>query len=119
MANVRKYDEAMKQHPAFYPLYAMWLKRVRGNSCPEFTDFVYFFKWAVENGYDDRGHLVLIDGDKPYSPSNCLWKRAKGRDRKFIMPEEEAREWVRKWNSIVNRIRKHYGMEPLPGTGGR
>ena len=32
-----------------------------------------FFKWALENGYEDGLSIDRKEGDKDYSPDNCRW----------------------------------------------
>lgn len=45
--------------------------------CDEWNSFVYFAKWAIENGYADNLTLDRIDADGNYEPNNCRWATMK------------------------------------------
>ena len=45
--------------------------------CEEWSDFLTFYEWAINNGYKDGLTLDRIDANSNYEPSNCRWATAK------------------------------------------
>lgn len=49
--------------------------------CDEWLSSENFFKWALENGYEEGKTLDRIDVDKGYYPENCRWATPKEQGR--------------------------------------
>ena len=50
--------------------------------CSEWKDdFLAFYQWAMNNGYDDALSIDRIDTNGNYEPSNCRWATATMQNR--------------------------------------
>lgn len=50
--------------------------------CEEWkNDFFSFYKWAMDNGYNDKLTIDRIDNNKGYYPDNCRWVDNKTQSR--------------------------------------
>lgn len=107
--------EKKKDRPHWNTLRKRWyLLRDSKTISPEFSTAEGFYEWAMGNGYGTGAHLFRKDVCKPYSPENCYFRVYNKRP-----PEKKyhtLKSWPDIWNNTVNRIRKYYGMDPLPGT---
>ena len=110
-----KYDPEMRMSEHGRRLYCHWKNKVhRGTDCPEFLTFIGFYNWAMENGYTVGARLCRYDRDEPFSPDNCFWVQSGEREytREYTRMSTH-KELEKQWDDTVNRIRLHYGMEPL------
>ena len=105
------YNPELREVEVGQRLYAFW-KRIRRLGCsPEFSNYPDFYNWAIEDGYIVGDKLLRLNADKPYSPDNCMWTPKK-------LEYKDSRDTVRErlWDDTVNRIRQHFGMEPIYST---
>lgn len=108
----KPYDPAMRLTEHGSRIYQAWRKLRRYPYCEEWEDFPAFYEWSMRAGYSIGDWLRLIDSDKPYGPTNCVWYSTTRAEN----PPPDMLAWEDDWNRAVNRIRKHYGMPPLRGT---
>lgn len=103
--------------------------------CDEWkTDFMSFYRWALENGYESTLTIDRIDNNKGYSPNNCRWvtiiEQNKNRNhtpRKAVIKwtidgvTKTAKEWCNETNILYPtakyRIDK-MGMTPKEALQG-
>ena len=75
--------------------------------CKEWLDdFVAFYDWSVNNGYDEKLSIDRIDNDGNYEPSNCRWTTQKvqnnnKRTNKYIEYKGEVKT-VQEWCNLLN-----------------
>lgn len=92
--------------------------------CKEWEDFLPFYKWAIENGYDDDLTLERINVNGNYEPQNCRWITAKEQrynltiSRKYTINGETKclAEWCDFYKVPYARVHKRlttYGYDIL------
>lgn len=93
--------------------------------CEEWkSDFIPFYRWAIENGYSDELTIDRIDNEDGYSPSNCRWvtqtEQQRNRRNNHIISykgeEHCLSEWCEilhlKYSTLETRINKlHWDIE--------
>ena len=106
------YDPELRQTEHGSRLYAYW-KRIRGKGISQaFEKFDDFYHWSMKNDYTVGAKLIKYDPDEPYGPDNCFWiPRSEWAANQTPTPRNRA--WENSWDETVNRIREHYGMEPI------
>jgi hypothetical protein len=107
-----KYDPEIRGGEIGERLYACW-KRVKGKTDdPVFSDYASFYEWAMDAGYTIGALLYRRNPDGPYTSDNCFWvaRSSKSIEGKRV---DRDKEWEKAWDDAVNRIRRHYGMEPI------
>lgn len=87
------------------------------------TDFVSFYNWAKNNGYNENLTLERIDVNGNYEPQNCKWiplneQPLNTRKTKYLTYKGERKtvsEWSKitgiKKNTLLNRINSGYTDE--------
>lgn len=115
------YDPKMRKTEIGSRLYTYWKKARYDTDSEEFVNFPGFYKWATQNGYTLGAKLFRYDTDEPYNPDNCFWVARSewvGATQTVRQEYVDTRDrlWMKKWDDTVNRIRLHYGMEPICST---
>lgn len=81
--------------------------------CEEWRkDFLEFYKWANENGYQDGLTIDRIDNNKGYAPDNCRWatKKEQARNRRNCVlityngKTQTLVEWCEELNLKYKRV---------------
>lgn len=74
--------------------------------CKEWHSFGKFYRWAIENGYNDKLTIDRIDVNKDYEPSNCKWSTFKEqannkRNTVYITVNNETK-CITEWAKLLN-----------------
>ena len=74
--------------------------------CEEWKEFMPFYNWAINNGYQDNLTIDRIDVNGNYEPKNCRWATMKEqqnnkRNNRFITYNGE-KHTISEWKNIYN-----------------
>ena len=73
--------------------------------CEEWERFENFYKWAINNGYDDTLSIDRIDSKGNYTPSNCRWATMKeqqnNRSNNVFLTYKGETYSIAKWAEIT------------------
>ena len=108
---ISKCAKEMRMGDVGQRLYAYWLRMRKADISEEFADYSGFYKWSMEAGYQEGYKLFRHNADEPFGPDNCVWVPKKTEYRVC-----RDQQWEQLWDETVNRIRQHYGMEPIHST---
>lgn len=86
-------------------LLTKWTDHIRYGS--GFSSSMEFVETCIEKGYALGSKLYRLDSTLPWGPDNI---RVAGGE----VPPQRDDEWALKWNKTVNRLRRHWGLEPFP-----
>ena len=123
----------LKSNPS-YPRYGGRGIKVCDTWRDKENGFMRFYKWSINNGYEDGKSLDRINNDGNYSPRNCRWATAKEQannrsNNRLITFNGETHnlyEWSDKLNikrvTLEGRLRKGWSVEktfttPVRGGG--
>lgn len=92
--------------------------------CEEWqNDFINFYHWAINNGYQDNLSIDRIDNKSGYNPQNCRWADAitqanNKSNNKIIMYNNKkytlaqlSREYGIKYSLLLSRLRNNWDIE--------
>lgn len=75
--------------------------------CDEWlNNFMSFYDWAINNGYEDDLSIDRIDVNGNYEPSNCRWatqiEQANNTTRSHYLEYNGERHTIAEWSRITN-----------------
>lgn len=78
--------------------------------CDEWnSDFMNFYNWSIENGYDKKLTLDRIDNDGNYTPKNCRWVTRivqNNNTRKNVFIDFKGEKYT------IAQLARKYGLNP-------
>ena len=80
--------------------------------CDEWLEFESFYKWAIENGYNNSLTIDRIDVNGNYEPKNCRWANIKTqnnnkRNNRYITHNgktQTMKQWAEELNINYNTL---------------
>lgn len=78
--------------------------------CDEWKDdFMCFYTWAINNGYNDTLTLDRVDNDGDYEPNNCQWstmrKQSNNRRSNVYITYNKTTHTMAEWARIKGMSR--------------
>lgn len=74
--------------------------------CQEWSEFIPFYNWATNNGYQEHLTLDRIDVNGNYKPSNCRWattkEQARNTSRNKFITYKGRKETLSFWSEYFN-----------------
>lgn len=75
--------------------------------CDEWlNDFMSFYDWSMNNGYQDNLTIDRIDNNKGYSPINCRWttrkEQARNTRRNRLITIDGETKCLAEWCEVFN-----------------
>lgn len=72
----------------------------------EWTDYMYFEEWAMNNGYKDELTLDRIDSNGNYCPENCRWitikEQQNNKKNNHLLTFNNETHTISEWSDILD-----------------
>lgn len=91
------------------------------NVCKEWQDVKIFYKWALENGYEEDLTIERINVNGNYEPSNCTWatwkEQANNKTNSLFIEHEGRVKTLAQWSEDTGipygtlKSRMNYGIK--------
>lgn len=88
-----------------------WFGHIHRNST--WKDSAEFVEWCLANEYVPGTKLKRLVNSLPWGPDNTVFagEQAVAESDALFLTDKER---VYSWNKTVNRLRRHWGLEPFP-----
>lgn len=93
------------------------------STCKEWLEFDNFYKWSIDNGYNDELTIDRADNNGDYNPKNCKWstqkEQARNRSTTIRVERDGIKKSLREWceiegvefNMVYRRLRRGWDIE--------
>lgn len=83
----------------------------------DFDTFEKFYKWSMNNGYNDKCDIHRLDSNQDYTPKNCVWiphnehmkLHGNMRRKKVIAINPETNQTEKRFNSVTDAVQNYGG----------